>query len=406
MKIILKYIYPYFFYLFCFAIPLDKYATAVPNIILIVLLALFPFVVKKSDFKKLLKKEVLLFIILIAYISINMLLFQEVERDINIVQKIFSSFLLLTLFIPINKTENLNKTIIISVLVCIGASLFNLFGFYLQTGEFNFADGTAVNEVLIIDRLYLGFLCVLSVIASIGLLENKYKLLYMANIILCIFFTLLISSRIAIILLLLLLVLLIFYSQKKKQYIIFFVCVFAITIAAFKFNKNLGERFFYTQSSESKKSYVELFLAWEPRAVIWECNYNILMNQTPLLIGNGFYATKDKLVSCYNGLIKKEDKRRYFVAERFNPHNQYFDFLLSYGIIAFLLFAALFARMLINHKKSYYKMAMILTIMAFALIESFFQRQMGAYLFAIIFILILYPISDDKGNQKLKHETH
>ncbi len=399
MKIILKYIYPYFFYLFCFAIPLDKYATAVPNIILIVLLALFPFVVKKSDFKKLLKKEVLLFIILIAYISINMLLFQEVERDINIVQKIFSSFLLLTLFIPINKTENLNKTIIISVLICIGVSLFNLFGFYLQTGEFNFADGTAVNEVLIIDRVYLGFLCVLSVIASIGLMGNKYKLLYLANIILCILFTLLISSRIAIILLLLLLVLLIFYSKNKKQYIIFFACVFAITIAAFKFNKNLGERFFYTQSSESKKSYVELFMAWEPRVVIWECNYNILKNDTQLLIGNGFYGTKDKLVSCYDGLINKDDKRNYFIAERFNPHNQYFDFLLSYGILALLLFLSIFITALYKYRKSYYKMALIFTIMAFAFIESFFQRQIGGFLFSIIFISILYPMYIERSNQ-------
>jgi|TARA_R110002020_G_scaffold133702_16_gene298367 O-antigen ligase len=399
LKIILKYIYPYFFYLFCFAIPLDKYATAVPNIILIVLLALFPFVVKKSDFKKLLKKEVLLFIILIAYISINMLLFQEVERDINIVQKIFSSFLLLTLFIPINKTENLNKTIIISVLICIGVSLFNLFGFYLQTGEFNFADGTAVNEVLIIDRVYLGFLCVLSVIASIGLMGNKYKLLYLANIILCILFTLLISSRIAIILLLLLLVLLIFYSKNKKQYIIFFACVFAITIAAFKFNKNLGERFFYTQSSESKKSYVELFMAWEPRVVIWECNYNILKNDTQLLIGNGFYGTKDKLVSCYDGLINKDDKRNYFIAERFNPHNQYFDFLLSYGILALLLFLSIFITALYKYRKSYYKMALIFTIMAFAFIESFFQRQIGGFLFSIIFISILYPMYIERSKQ-------
>lgn len=399
MKIILKNIYPYFFYLFCFVIPLDKYATAVPNIILIVLLALFPFVVKKGDFKKLLKKEVMLFMVLIAFISINMLLFQNIEKDIIIVQKIFSSLLLLALFIPLNKTENLNKTIIISMLVCIGVSLFNLHGFYLETGKFNFADGAAVNEILVIDRLYLGFLCVLSVIASIGLRENKYKLLYLANIILCILFTLLISSRIAIILLLLLLVLLIFYSKKKKQYIIFFACVFAITIAAFKFNKNLGERFFYTQSSESKKSYVELFMAWEPRVVIWECNYNILKNDTQLLIGNGFYGTKDKLVSCYNGLINKEDKRNYFIAERFNPHNQYLDFLLSYGIIALLLFLSIFIMTFFKHRKSYYKMTLILTIVAFAFIESFFQRQIGGYLFAIIFILILYPMHFEKSKQ-------
>lgn len=402
MKTILKSIYPYLFFLFFFVIPLDKYATAVPNILLIALLALFPFVVKKNDFKKLLKKEIVLFMALVVYIFINMLLFQNIKADINIVQKIFSSLLLLVLFIPIEKTENLNKTIIISVLVCIGISLFNIYGLYSLEGKFSFADGAAINEVLVIDRLYLGFLCVLSVIASIGLISNSgnaFKTWYSANIVLCILFTLLISSRIAIILLLLLFVLLIFYSKKKKIYIIFFICFLAITIGAFKFNKNLGERFFYTQSSESKKSYVELFIAWEPRAVIWKCNYDILKNETPLLIGNGFYATKDKLVICYDESIIKEDKRNYFIAERFNPHNQYFDFLLSYGIIAFLLFFAIFITFYLKNSKSYYKMGLILTIMAFAFIESFFQRQLGSYLFAIIFILIIYPISSEKSKQ-------
>lgn len=399
MKIILKSIYPYLFFLFCFVIPLDKYATAVPNILLIALLLFFPFVVKRSDFRKLLKKEVLLFTALVAYIFINMLLFQDIENDIKIFQKISSSLLLIVLFVPLEKTKNLNKTIIISVLVCFVISLFKLYGFYLETGEFSFAEGAAVNDVLVIDRLYLGFLCVLSVIASIGLMGNKYKLLYLANIILCIFFTFLISSRIAIILLLLLLLLLIFYSKNKKQNIILFLCFLVLTIGAFIFNKNLGERFFYTQSSESEKSYVELFMAWEPRVVIWQCNYNILKNATPLLIGNGFYETKDKLVSCYNVLINKEDKREYFVEEKFNPHNQYFDFLLSYGIIALLLFLGFLITLSLKNSNSYYKMSLILTIVVFAFIESFFQRQIGGYLFAIIFILILYPVHIEKPKQ-------
>lgn len=329
-----------------------------------------------------------------------MLLFQNIEDDIKIVQKIFSSLLLLILFIPLDKTDNLNKTVIISVLACIGVSLYNLYMLYSIEGEFSFADGAAINEVLIIDRLYLGFICVLSVLTSIGLMVNthsKYRWLYLANIVLCILFTLLISSRIAIILLLLLFILLIFYSNKKKQYIIFFICVLALTIGAFKLNKNLGERFFYTQSSESKKSYVELFLAWEPRAVIWECNYNLLKNETALLTGNGFYAVKDKLVTCYNGLIVNEDKRNYFIEERFNPHNQYLDFLLSYGIFAFVLFPAIFIIIYLKNKKSYYKMALLLTIMAFAFIESIFQRQIGAYLFTIIFILILFPMHIEKS---------
>src|SRR5690606_27696353 len=120
------------------------------------------------------KKEILFFMALAAYLFINMLLFQKIEDDIKIVQKIFSSLLLLVLFIPMEKTDNLNKTVIISVLVCMGISLYNLYGLYSLEGEFSFADGAAVNEVLIIDRLYLGFICVLSVLTSIGLMGNGY----------------------------------------------------------------------------------------------------------------------------------------------------------------------------------------------------------------------------------------
>jgi len=410
LKPLLKSLYPYLFLFFCFVIPLDKYATAVPNIVLIALLVSFPFVVKRDDFLKLLKNEVYLFIGLLVFLVINMVLFQSVEEELNIVKKIASSLLLLVLFIPLEVTENLKKTLIFSVLACIFISLFGLYGYYMQANEFNFATGSTVNEVLIIDRLYLGFLCVLSIIVSIGLIGEKYNdynKWYFANIVLNILFVLLISSRIAILLLLILFFLKIFYSKNKKQYILFFAGILLIVIAAFTFNKNLGERFFYSESSKNNpRSYIELFKTWEPRVVIWECNYNILINDTPLLIGNGFYETKDKLVQCYDDVIvNNEDKRIYFIGERFNPHNQYFDFLISYGIIAFALFLAIFVLLFFRHRNSYYKMALVLSMGAFAFIESFFHRQIGGYIFAIALILILFPkVKETLKTRELKED--
>ena len=53
MKEILKSIYPYLFFAVCFVLPIDKYAIAIPNILLITLAVIFPFVVSKNDFKKL-----------------------------------------------------------------------------------------------------------------------------------------------------------------------------------------------------------------------------------------------------------------------------------------------------------------------------------------------------------------
>ncbi|MFT5102674.1 MAG: O-antigen ligase [Candidatus Latescibacterota bacterium] len=399
MQAILRTIYPFLYLFFCFALPLDKYATAVPNVVLIALVALFPFVVTKADFKKLVKREVLLFAGFVIFISLNSALFHDITKDITIISKILGSLLLLVLFIPINKTENLMKTLVLVVLVCMAISLYHLYFFYMQEGEFNFSFGGDINEILIIDRLYLGFLCVLSVVSSIALIGNKYSdynKWYFANVVFCIGFVLLISSRAAILLLILLFFLKIFYSKSKKEYILFFGGIIGLVVMAFMFNKNLSERFFYTHSTQQEKGYIELFKQWEPRFVIWNCNYDIAIAENPVAAGLGFYNTRDLLVDCYGEVIDKKDKRAYFQERRFNSHNQFMDVYLSAGLLALLLLVLLFIALL-KGQHGYYKTAFLLVIFTFASIECVFQRQLGAYLFALILILMIFPKSDSSA---------
>ena len=52
MKVLLSAIYPYIYLLLFFTIPFDDYVRALPNILLVVLVLAFPFVVKKEDFEK------------------------------------------------------------------------------------------------------------------------------------------------------------------------------------------------------------------------------------------------------------------------------------------------------------------------------------------------------------------
>jgi len=407
MKAIISVIYPYLFLLFCFTLPLDKYAVAIPNIVLIILLALFPFVVSKEDFKKLFRKEVIVFTALVIYLVINSILFQDYNSDFSIIKKIAASLLLIILFIPLDNTKKLKKAIIASVLTCIIICLVNLYWFYISEGEFNFSSGGAIDEVLIIDRLYLGFLCVLSIIASLGLMGDKYSdenKWYFSNIVLNIGFVLLISSRVAILLLIILFLLKIFYTKNRKEHLFFFIGIIGIIVVAFALNKNLQERFFYSHNSKTNKSYLEQIKVWEPRFVIWGCNYSISQNEDFLLTGLGFYKTKELLVSCYDNDIKKEDKRNYFIKERFNTHNQFIDFLLGSGIIGFLIFSTLLVLLFYRNKKSYFKTALFISIFAFAFIESFFHRQLGGYIFAIICILILFPSKNDTLPQDV--ESH
>ncbi|MCH2489909.1 MAG: O-antigen ligase family protein [Flavobacteriales bacterium] len=392
MKALLKSIYPYLFLFFCFVLPLDKYATSVPNIVLIALVVIFPFVVTKENFNILKKREVLLFAGLVLYVFLNGFLFQDFDRDLTISKKIAGSLLLIVLAIPLERTDKLKKTVIVSVVICIAISLYHLYFFYMQEGEFNFAAGGEINEVLIIDRLYLGFLCVISIIASIGLIGrkyNEYNKWYFANIVLCAGFVLLISSRLAILLLVLLFLLKIFYTKSKKEYLFFFFGIVGLMIVAFMLNKNLNERFFYAHSTQKDKGYIELFQRMEPRVIIWECNYNIAKNEPFALTGLGFYHTKDLLVDCYREIVTPDRRKQYFIESRFNSHNQFMDFFLSTGIIGGLVFGLIFLSFFVRNWKYFFGTGLIVTMFAFANIESFFHRQLGAYYFGIVCIFLL-----------------
>jgi O-antigen ligase len=410
MIAILKSIYPYLFLFFCFVLPLDKYATSVPNIVLIALLVCFPFVVKKKNFQILIKREVLIFALFIVVVLFNSFFFNDFERDFTIIKKIAASLLLIVLAIPLERTENLKKTVIISVLICIVISLYHLYFFYMREGEFNFAYGGEINEVLIIDRLYLGFLCVISIIASIGLIGskyNEYNKWYFSNIVLCAGFVLLISSRVAIILLILLFLLKIFYSKSKKEYIFFFIGIISLMVIAFMLNKNLSERFFYTHSAQQDKGYIELFKKMEPRVIIWNCNYQIAMNKDFALTGLGFYETKDALVDCYDEVVTPNRRKQYFINSRFNSHNQFMDLLLSSGVLATIIFSLIFISFILKKWKYFFPAALILAMLAFANIESFFHRQLGAYYFGIVIIFLLMENrSPQTDKEKLLDETN
>ena len=388
----LRNIYPYLYLLFVFALPLDKYAPAAPNIILLTLIATFPFVVKAENFKILQKKEVAIFVVLIAYAILNSLLFHDFIEDKKVIQKIASSLLPLLLFIPIKSTRNLKITFIISVVGCILYSFFQIYRYYIDTGAYNFSSGEIINEILILERLYLGFICVLSIVLSVGLFRKgnlgHNKWLYL-NIILCSVFVFLVVSRIAIILIVILFCLQIFYSKHTKKFALAFFCFLAFAALAFFINDNLTQRFFYSQSTQPDKNYFELLKQWEPRFVIWDCSYDIIKTENISAIGLGFNKTNDFLVSCYEEVVKPAPRRNYFIRRKFNTHNQYVDFWLSVGLVGTLIFLYLLVTMFLRNRKLFFQTALIISIVLFSGVENIFHRQLGAYLFGLILVFLI-----------------
>ena len=263
----------------------------------------------------------------------------------------------------------------------------------MSNEEFNFATGAIVDEVLIVDRLYLGFLCIISIIVSIGLMERNFSPLnkwYFTNIAINVIFVLLISSRVAIILLFLLFFVKLFYTKKRNKYFFFFIGIIGVIMISFYLNKNLQERFLFTNNTEKNLTYIELVKKWEPRVVIWECNNLITKSNFNLFKGIGFYKAQEKLTDCYGEVIKDPRKREYFIKKQFNPHNQFIDFYLASGLIALIFFLILYTLLFFQSKYIYYKMTLFISLLLFTFIESFFHRQLGGYIFALVLILILF----------------
>ena len=117
MKAVISSVYPYLFLFFCFILPLDKYATAAPNLILIALIVLFPFVIKRRHLLKLKSIPFIILGSLILMVLFNSIIFNEFQEDIPIIRKVLSSFLIIVLFLPLENTKMKTTTKTITIIL-------------------------------------------------------------------------------------------------------------------------------------------------------------------------------------------------------------------------------------------------------------------------------------------------
>lgn len=397
MRNIISRIYPYAFFILVLAIPFDEYIRAIPNIMLAVLAVSFPFVIKKSDFQRLNTAPVILFLTLVIFLILNALLANHLDQNFSIVKKVFLSLVMVILYLPIQDFKKLDKAIIISVLVVIAISLYNIIALIINTGAFEFGNTRNPLDTLILERLYIGLLSMVSILVSFRNLKkpphltNRY---YWANIIINVLFIFLIVSRIAIITLVILVGLRLLYGKIKLWKIglttLGVVVVFAL---AYNFNENIEKRFLFTTANNADQPLIDKIMLWEPRTKIWECAYIIAQDESSFLKGLGFETTREKLVDCYDWNIGNEGRREWFLFQKYNTHNQFFDFYLSTGIFSALLFLAVFVALFIKCRSDYFSTALLVSIFLFGFVENFFHRQIGSYYFGIILILLLFSLS-------------
>lgn len=392
-------LYKIYHYLFCalvFTIPFEDDIRIVPNILIGILFVLLPFVEKKLIRKLILNKSYLIAITLIFFIALSSLIIETISNDFYIIKKLFILIAVLVLSLPIKKDSHLLFFFILSVALGNIISIVNIGNYILDVGSFEIDTGQKINDLLIIERLYFGFINSLSVVFSLKIWVNsirKYKILLVLSILLSVFMLFLVASRMAIISVLIIFMIKIFYHTNLKKSLIAVVIILATITGMFVLNDNLAKRFLYV---DKKNDFFYKIREWEPRYVIWKCGFShVNSSEHKLLLGDGFNQTQQNLNDCYIISISKKDRLEFFLKTRFNTHNQYLDLLLSKGIIGLALFLFLIYRLSRDNIKNINQLNILLVIVLFALIENLLHRQIGVYLFALVLIVLTIKKSED-----------
>ncbi|WP_299434118.1 O-antigen ligase family protein [uncultured Aquimarina sp.] len=402
-KAVLLKTYLVIFCLLVFSIPFSGIATSLPNILLIALGVLFPFCFRKEQLKELKNPTLLLYLGLVLYVSIDIVTQGFLISDISQLGKLYMPICLLIASFPINKEiKYVQISLIVGVFFIVFASLISLVFYVFEQGEFSFSSGGFINKVLLLERVYIAFLCVLSLIFSLhllGLSNDKKRKLLIINSIIVISFVFIIAARIAIVSIVFIAIYYMFGLFNKKK-ILYVIGVSSILIGLFFLaNKNLRNRFFYT---DQNNSFIENLKIWEPRMVIWPCVYDIVNTESfSFYTGIGSYKnTRLELLDCYDNTIQHPEKKKWFLHIKYNTHNQFLDFLLVSGFLGFLCFGMMFFSALWNGKNSFLKISLVLAFVLLGFVENYLHRQVGVYCFAIFLIML----RNFDSNEVIKNE--
>lgn len=400
MRVIAFSIYPYLCFALFFTLPFDDYFRALPNILLISLAALFPFVIEGAQLRSIGRSTWSWVILFLGFVVIQALALGRFDQDFVVIQKMLLAGALSLLLYPVRDNRTLMHGVIYSSVAAVIYSMVRLVILLNQGGSFGFLESAHIIEALLMDRIYLGLLSVLSIIFSYKLLRKEFDPnngYYLANIILQAAFILFLVSRIAIVVLLLSFVLSLWYRQKRGPQLLFFGGSIALIVAlAFVLSNDLRKQFFYNNNPEHQEGLLANTMALEPRMVIWNCALDIAREQSGVFMGNGFSQTNKDMLACYDSNIENPVKKAWFLTKKYNVHNQFLDLYLGSGVLAMLLFVGGFVVSFFRQRKSLYPTALLMATVIFLIAENMFHRQIGAYYMGLIWALLMFLPKEDK----------
>ncbi len=369
------------------------FSKGLPNVMLIILSVLFLINFDSKIFKINYSAKTIL-LVLLLYLTIKSLFYGNLPFDFKIYKGLLLLLWISVLLYKIEDIKTLKLVVLMSINACILVSLFLIARFYFQTGILPFSNTAEVNNLLLLERPYIGFVAVLGFLIAIekAISFSNWRWIYSINSLALLAFIILISARISIITIFFIAGIYFLFYFKTKWYkkilcALSLLILFLIIVVS---NKNISERFFI--KSDFEKSMQEAS-DYEPRIVIWHCAYDMTQNNEFNRITGfeGYQIIKNNFLSCYESSIENESKKQYFLSEKFNSHNQFIDLYLVGGILALLLFIVFFVKLFYEVKNDFIATSIVISFLFFFLVENIFYRQFGCYLFGIFIFKLIPP---------------
>jgi len=394
MKNTLAKIYNYIVFLICLSIPFMTYANAFANISMICLLCILIAIFEREKIIKIFRFRFLKVLIgFLFFIIITSIINDSFYLDFDESRKLGQIILLIILFsfTPDKKLIMygfISGTFISSLLTNI-----NIINYYLSSSDLLILK-PSVKELFVTERLYLGFLIVISSILLANLYQiTKDKRLKYLSLSLIVFFLatlFVISSRSALIILAVVFLTTTIYQLSPLNSLLLIITAGLIFSTIIFTNKNLSSRFLYSEDS-IRSSFIDKIKIHEPRYDIWKFSGQIFKEEKPYFFGIGTFKTQELLQSKYQ-LMPIEKRKNWFIERSFNTHNQYIDIALSYGIIGLFIFLIFVREMVKFSLKNIQSFNLVISLLLFLIVENIFHRQLGSFIFALTLVLALYLI--------------
>lgn len=379
-----------FFFLLCIL----PYSLKFPNVFLVLLVVLFIADYKNTarlNFKALNNLPFGFFALFSAYLWIKAVLTGSITEGKY-------DLLLLILIIPVLflRVKNLNKVVfgvVLSGAMIMVPASFRLAKYYISNGEILPFEGLQINETLGMERPYMGFFLIGSIIAAVFLGQQitKYRNLFYAYGVLTICFIFYISARIAALTLVVIITTyLLFYFKTKwyKKFVGLFIALLSIALLLAG-NKNLRDRFFLTGNFKTSLAKLERH---EPRVIIWPCAVGVAKSaeHNPAFGLLSEQRLDTLMTHCYDNTITNRHRANFFVKSTLNTHNQFLNIYLTSGLIGVLLIAVFFIFFFLHVRRHFLSLALVIAVFLFFCVENVLHRQLGAYYFGLLLAFTLF----------------